>query len=157
GGFPIPNAGGFPNGAPGDPLRRQVDAFMMAFDTNLAPIVGQQVTVTGADLGTVRQIGAQRLAITDTANNNPTKRRSAVRSLGSTILAPAPGSTGDPRCGSDPPGTVKAQITVSSRSTGKAQSANLPCQNWTTVGPTAAPIGYRYNDPTLAAGTVRTV
>ena len=40
------NAGGFPNGAEGDPLRRQVEAFMFAFDSNLAPIVGQQVTLS---------------------------------------------------------------------------------------------------------------
>jgi hypothetical protein len=53
------NPGGFPVITdPGDPakvaqevsanitLRRQVESFMMAFDTNLAPIVGQQVTLT---------------------------------------------------------------------------------------------------------------
>jgi DNA-binding beta-propeller fold protein YncE len=38
------NPNGIPAGAPGDPLRRQIEAFMMAFDTNLAPIVGQQIT-----------------------------------------------------------------------------------------------------------------
>ncbi len=36
----------FPAGAAGDTLRRQVEAFLMVFDTNLAPIVGQQVTLT---------------------------------------------------------------------------------------------------------------
>jgi len=54
----LPNLGGFPLITdPGDPakaavelgagikLRRQVEAFMMAFDSNLAPIVGQQVTL----------------------------------------------------------------------------------------------------------------
>jgi YVTN family beta-propeller protein len=46
GGFPISNPGGFPNGAPGDPQRRQVEEFMLAFDSNLAPAVGQQVTIT---------------------------------------------------------------------------------------------------------------
>src|SRR4029450_11663876 len=40
GGLPIPNAGWLYNGAAGDPLRRQVEAFMLAFDSNLAPIVG---------------------------------------------------------------------------------------------------------------------
>jgi hypothetical protein len=30
----------------GDPLRRQVEAFMLAFDSNVAPVVGQQVTLT---------------------------------------------------------------------------------------------------------------
>src|SRR5262249_7823926 len=50
-GFNI-NPNGFPNGAPGDPQRRQVEQFMFAFDSNLAPIVGQQVTLgpsSGAD------------------------------------------------------------------------------------------------------------
>jgi DNA-binding beta-propeller fold protein YncE len=46
GGLPVANPGGFLNGAPGDPVRRQVEAFMLAFDSNLAPIVGQQATVT---------------------------------------------------------------------------------------------------------------
>jgi YVTN family beta-propeller protein len=40
------NVGGFPAGAAGDPQRRQVEAFMHAFDSNLAPIVGQQMTRT---------------------------------------------------------------------------------------------------------------
>jgi hypothetical protein len=47
------NATGIPSGAPGDPLRRQIDAFMMAFDSNLAPIVGQQITRTGTNGGVV--------------------------------------------------------------------------------------------------------
>jgi len=33
----------------GDPQRRQVDEFMLAFDSNLAPIVGQQVTLTSTN------------------------------------------------------------------------------------------------------------
>src|SRR6185369_13555424 len=52
GGFPLSNPGGFPTGATGDTQRRQVEQFMLAFDSNLAPIVGQQVTLgpaSGAD------------------------------------------------------------------------------------------------------------
>ncbi len=45
------NPAGIPAGAPGDPLRRQLEAFMMAFDSNLAPIVGQQITRTGSNAG----------------------------------------------------------------------------------------------------------
>src|SRR5262249_38168501 len=41
-----PNPGGFPNGPAGDVLRRQVEQFVLAYDSNLAPIVGQQVTLT---------------------------------------------------------------------------------------------------------------
>jgi DNA-binding beta-propeller fold protein YncE len=56
---PFPNPGGFPVASPTDDpataqqkvlaniqLRRQVEAFMLAFDSNLAPIVGQQATLT---------------------------------------------------------------------------------------------------------------
>ena len=52
-GIPIPNPGGFPNGSAGDPLRRQVEQFMLAFDSNLAPIVGQQITLTNTNGGIV--------------------------------------------------------------------------------------------------------
>ncbi|WP_437493968.1 hypothetical protein WME75_21570 [Sorangium sp. So ce1014] len=43
-----PGIAGFPPGEPGDVLRRQVTSFLHAFDTNLAPIVGQQATLAGA-------------------------------------------------------------------------------------------------------------
>ncbi len=51
-GFPVPNPGGFPNTpttSAGDPQRRQMEAFMLAFDSNLKPVVGQQVTRTTAN------------------------------------------------------------------------------------------------------------
>ncbi|ACY18054.1 hypothetical protein [Haliangium ochraceum] len=38
---------GFPFGPEGDPLRRDVEDFTLAFDSNLKPIVGQQVTLSG--------------------------------------------------------------------------------------------------------------
>src|SRR6185437_3474810 len=40
---------GFPLDATGDQQRRQVEAFMLAFDSNLAPVVGQQVTLTATN------------------------------------------------------------------------------------------------------------
>jgi hypothetical protein len=43
---PLPNLGGFPLDANGLNKRRQVEQFLLAFDSNLAPIVGQQVTLT---------------------------------------------------------------------------------------------------------------
>jgi hypothetical protein len=42
----FPNVGGITTDAAGILLRRQLEAFMMAMDSNLAPIVGQQVTLT---------------------------------------------------------------------------------------------------------------
>lgn len=47
------NPTGIPAGPAGDPLRRDLDAFMMAFDSNLAPIVGQQITRTSTNGATV--------------------------------------------------------------------------------------------------------
>jgi hypothetical protein len=47
------NPGGFLPGPAGDPMRRNMDAFMMAFDSNLAPIVGQQITRTASNGATV--------------------------------------------------------------------------------------------------------
>jgi YVTN family beta-propeller protein len=49
----FPNPGGFPNGAAGNTLRRQMEAFMLAFDSDLAPIVGQQVTLRSDNSGAV--------------------------------------------------------------------------------------------------------
>ncbi|APR78183.1 Hypothetical protein A7982_03530 [Minicystis rosea] len=40
-----PGNGGFPNGPEGDVQRRDLEAFLLAFPTNLAPIVGQQITL----------------------------------------------------------------------------------------------------------------
>jgi hypothetical protein len=39
------NPQGFPSGEAGLPLRRAVESFLFAFDSNLKPIVGQQVTL----------------------------------------------------------------------------------------------------------------
>lgn len=44
-GGPFPNPGGFDIGSNGDVQRRQVEDFVLAFPTNLAPAVGQQVTL----------------------------------------------------------------------------------------------------------------
>ncbi|MBC7932360.1 MAG: YncE family protein, partial [Rubrivivax sp.] len=41
----FPNPEGFPRGEDGIQQRRQVEAFLMAYDSNMAPIVGQQVTL----------------------------------------------------------------------------------------------------------------
>ncbi len=45
------NPGGFLAGAAGDPMRRNMEAFMLAYDSNLAPIVGQQITRTSTNGG----------------------------------------------------------------------------------------------------------
>ncbi|HBL29603.1 MAG TPA: hypothetical protein DD490_22440 [Acidobacteria bacterium] len=42
--FNGPGNNGIPDGPAGDVQRRQIEAFLLAFPTNLAPVVGQQVT-----------------------------------------------------------------------------------------------------------------
>ena len=44
--FTGPGNGGLPGGPEGERQRRQIEAFLHAFPTNLAPIVGQQITLT---------------------------------------------------------------------------------------------------------------
>jgi YVTN family beta-propeller protein len=45
--------GGIPTGPEGELQRRQLEAFMLAFPTELAPIVGQQITLTGSSSAAV--------------------------------------------------------------------------------------------------------
>lgn len=52
-GGPLGNPGGIPIGSAGDVLRRQLEDFVLAFDSDLAPIVGQQITLTSTNAGTV--------------------------------------------------------------------------------------------------------
>ncbi len=51
--FNGPNSGAFPSGPEGDVQRRDMEAFLLAFPTNLAPIVGQQTTLTAANKNAV--------------------------------------------------------------------------------------------------------
>jgi YVTN family beta-propeller protein len=44
---------GFPSGTNGNGVRRDVEQFMLAFDNDIAPIVGQQVTLDGTNAGVV--------------------------------------------------------------------------------------------------------
>jgi uncharacterized protein (TIGR03437 family) len=46
------NPGGIPADANGEKIRRQLEAFLLAFDSNMAPIVGQQITLTQANTTT---------------------------------------------------------------------------------------------------------
>ena len=43
---PFPNPGGFAIGPDGDEQRRQAEQFVLAFPSNLKPVVGQQVTIS---------------------------------------------------------------------------------------------------------------
>lgn len=58
------NPSGFPFGFEGLPLRQSVEAFLFAFDSNLKPIVGQQVTITR---GNIKQTQARRTLMLEQA------------------------------------------------------------------------------------------
>jgi DNA-binding beta-propeller fold protein YncE len=48
-----PNSNSIPDGPEGERQRRQLEAFILAFPTNLAPVVGQQITLTAASSAAV--------------------------------------------------------------------------------------------------------
>jgi DNA-binding beta-propeller fold protein YncE len=150
--FGLPNPGGFPNSPAGDVMRRGAEAFLLAFDSNLAPVVGQQATLSAS---AAHGIVAKKLLIKDNVDNDPARRTIVVQSIDAALAIPAAGSGDDPRCGGDPPGTVKAHITVASAATGQSSTSALVCDNWTAFGPDTAPSGYKYRDPALADGSVK--
>jgi DNA-binding beta-propeller fold protein YncE len=58
-GIPLPNPGGFEASEVGNKIRRQVEQYLLAFETNLKPVVGQQVTVTADN----QAVAAARVAL----------------------------------------------------------------------------------------------
>jgi len=54
-GVPINNPQGIPYNAQGFHTRRALEAFLLAFDSNFAPITGQQVTLTASNAATAKQ------------------------------------------------------------------------------------------------------
>jgi len=71
----------------------------------------------------------------------------------SSITAPAPGTPADPTCNGDPSGTVKASLVISSSAGGQSVTADLPCQNWTSVSSKT----FKYRDRELNDGVVKTM
>ena len=97
-------------------------------------------------------VGASRLSIDDSATDVESRRAVAIASRDPAVIFPAPGSPDDPTCNGDASGTVRVSLTVSSTSSGQLDRTGLPCQNWTVLGSTASPKGYRYRDRRLVGG-----
>ena len=117
---------------------------MLAFDSNLAPIVGQQVTLTGGTPAAELLVG-KKMLIKDNLDNDESRRTIVVQSKDAGHHDSRTGGADDPRCGSDPPGTVKAQLTVASATSRAVAHLRLWCA---TTGRrsvrAAAPTGYKY-------------
>jgi DNA-binding beta-propeller fold protein YncE len=93
-------------------------------------------------------------------NKNPdeeSKNKIVFVAKDSSVTIPPPGSADDPRCGIDPPSTVKATLTFSSVTSGESHSTDLPCGNWRLIGSPTTPKGYKYKDNELDDGTAKIV
>ena len=102
-------------------------------------------------------VSGKKLLIKNKLPDDETKNKVVLLSKDTSITTPAPGSGNDPRCNVDPPGTVKATLTLSSTTSGQTHTTNLPCQNWSLLGSTTSPKGYKYSDPELDDGTAKKI
>ena len=102
----------------------------------------------------IGQQAGKKLKIRNKLPDDASKNRLLFDSRDASITAPAPGSVGDPRCGTAGAG---GRIHVSSATSGQSFSQDLPCQNWSLIGSEANPQGYRYADTKLADGPCKLV
>jgi len=124
--------------------RDELDAGSDPADPLSTPVDGQAVTT-------------RKLYIKNRLPDDESKNKIVVMTKDPSITTPAPGSPGDPRCGSDPLGTVKASISVFSVGSGESHGSDLPCQNWELIGNETSPRGYKYKDREIDDGTAKTV
>jgi hypothetical protein len=102
-------------------------------------------------------VSAKKLLIKNKDPDDESKNKVVMLAKDATITTPAPAAAGDPRCGLDAPGTVKANLMLSSLASGQSHSTDLPCENWKLIGNTSNPKGYKYKDKELDDGTAKLV
>jgi len=102
-------------------------------------------------------VPARKLLIKNSLPDDESKNKIVLLIKDAGVTTPAPGSSDDPRCNASPSGTVKATLALFSNSSGHSHSTDLPCQNWTLIGSTTNPRGYKYRDSELDDGTAKTV
>ena len=78
--IPDANPGGFARSRQGLAERRQLESFLMAYDSNLAPIVGQQVTLTSTNVAAASRRVDLLLARAEAAECDLVATRSSDRS-----------------------------------------------------------------------------
>src|SRR6185436_3752886 len=97
--------------------RDEIDAATDPADAGSTPLGAP--TCGAADL-----IAGDKILIKNKVPDDETKNKIILVSKDGTIDTPAPGGADDPRCGLDPPGTVKASITFGSASSGELHSSD---------------------------------
>lgn len=102
-------------------------------------------------------VEGNRIQIHNAYPENESKNKVVIVAKDAAITTPLPGSEDDPRCGADPAGSVKARIRITSATSGEDHATPLPCQNWSLIGSETSARGYRYKDPQLDDGTVKSV
>jgi polyhydroxybutyrate depolymerase len=106
---------------------------------------------------TDQPVAAKKLLIKNKLPEDEPKNGVVIIARDPSITTPAPLSSDDPRCNGDPPGTVKATLTVASVASGQSHSTDLPCQNWTMLGKETNPLGYKYSDKELLTSTASSI
>jgi hypothetical protein len=99
----------------------------------------------------------RRLLIKNKNPDDESRNKIVLVARDAAISVPALNVDGDPRCGLDAPGTVKATLTIASASSGELHQTDLPCQNWKMIGSPGNHKGYRYRDRELDDGTAKVV
>jgi len=100
---------------------------------------------------------AKKLLIKNKLPDDEAKNKIILLAKSPSVTTPALDSPGDPRCNTDPSGTVRATLVVSSVSGGQSLTVDLPCQNWKLLGSTSNPKGYKYLDAELDDGVAKLV
>ena len=106
---------------------------------------------------TATLVPARKVLVKNASPDNEAKNKIVLLLKDASITTPAPDSVDDPRCGLAPSGTVKASLAFVSVSTGESHSTPLPCQNWSLLGSSTNPKGYKYSDAELDQGTAKKV
>ena len=106
---------------------------------------------------TATLVPARKVLVKNASPDNEAKNKIVLLLKDASITTPAPDSVDDPRCGLAPNGTVKASLAFVSVSTGESHTTPLPCQNWSLLGSTTNPKGYKYSDAELDQGTAKKV
>ena len=144
---------------PGTGLRmgidRDEDGFYDRDELDAGSDPADPLAIPGGTTATL--IPAKKLLIKNKNPDDESKNKIILLSKSSTITTPAPGSADDPRCNSDPSGTVKATLELSSAASGESHTTDLPCENWSLLGSVTNPKGYKYSDSELDDGTAKKV